>query len=50
VHGDERLPANPLLVVTYELDRLFPAEDIDRVVFLQIADQSEILLKDSVRR
>jgi hypothetical protein len=50
VHGDEGLPADPLLVVTYELDRLFPAEDIDRGVFLQLADQFEILLKDSMRR
>jgi len=45
-----RRTADPLLVVTYELDRLVLAEDIDRIVFLQLADQSEILLQDFVRR
>src|SRR6516164_4396155 len=50
VHRDGRLPADPLRVVTDELDRLFPAEDVDRVLLLQIPDQSEILLQDFVSR
>jgi hypothetical protein len=33
-------------MATREFDGLLPAEDIDRVLFLQIADQSEILLQD----
>src|SRR6516162_7540195 len=31
VHGDGRLPADPLRVVTDELDRLLPAEDVNRL-------------------
>src|SRR6516164_5758441 len=49
MHSDDRLPADPLLVVAYEFDRLVLAEDIDRVVFLQLADQFEIFLQDFVR-
>ena len=31
VHGNGRLPADPLRVVTDELDRLLPAEDVNRL-------------------
>ena len=50
VHGDDRVPANPRPVTTLELDRLFPAQDIDRIVLLQIADQREILDENPMRR
>ena len=43
VHGDDRVPANPRPVTTLELNRLFPAQDIDRIVLLQITEQREIL-------
>ena len=49
VHGDDRVPANPRPVMTLELDLLFPAQDIDRIVLLQIADQREILDKNPMR-
>jgi hypothetical protein len=34
----------------HELDRLLSAEHVDRGFLLQIADQSEVLLQDLVRR
>src|SRR5215469_4017733 len=50
VHGDDRVPANPRPVTTLELNRLFSAQDIDRIVLLQIADQREILDENPMRR
>ena len=49
VHGDNRVPTNPRPVTTLELDRLFPAQDIDRIVLLQITDQREILDENPMR-
>ena len=43
VHGDDRVPADPRPVLALERDRLFPAQDIDRIILLQVADQREIL-------
>ena len=48
VHGYDRITAYPLPVMPHELDRLLPAEHVDRGFFLQIADQSEVLLQDFV--
>jgi hypothetical protein len=36
-------------VTAHELDGFFPAEHIDRVVLLQIADQREILVQNPTR-
>src|SRR5580704_15186377 len=49
VHGDNRISADPRSVTAHELDRLFAAEHIDRVVLLQIADQPKILVQDPTR-
>jgi hypothetical protein len=43
VHGDDRIPADTLLVMLHELDRLLPAEHVNRGLLLQIANQSEVL-------
>jgi hypothetical protein len=50
VHCDDRVPTDPRPVTTLQLDRLFPAEDIDWIVFLELADQREILDKNPMRR
>ena len=49
VDGDNRIPADPRSVSAHELDRLFAAEHVDRVVFLQISDQRKILVQDPTR-
>src|SRR6202040_2182451 len=49
-HRDDRVPANSRRVMTLERDRLLPAQDIDRIVLLQIADQREILNKNPMLR
>ena len=50
MYGYDRVVANPLLVMAQVLDRLFPTEDVDRVLSLQLTDLSEILLQDFVPR
>jgi hypothetical protein len=50
VHGDDRVPADPRPVLALERDRLFPAQDIDRIILLQVADQREILDQNLMRR
>jgi hypothetical protein len=50
VHRNDRIPANSRRVMTLERDRLLPAQDIDRIVLLQIAEQREILDQNPMRR
>src|SRR5215469_5743411 len=50
MHGYDRIMPDTLLVMTQILNRLFLAEDINRVLSLQLADQCEIFLQDFVRR
>src|SRR5215831_6919145 len=46
VYGYDRIMPDALLMVTHVFDRLFLAEDINRVLSLQLADQCEIFLQD----
>jgi hypothetical protein len=48
VHGDNPILADPLLVLTQVFDRLFLAEEVNRVLFLEVAEQYEIFLQDFV--
>jgi hypothetical protein len=51
MHGYDRILAHQQRAMTTdELDRLFPAQDIDRFTLLQIAEQSKIPVQDPVRR
>src|SRR5271165_3041656 len=50
VYGDDRITANPRSVAARDLDRFFPAYDINLFVLLQIVKQCEILMQNSVRR
>src|SRR5262249_52811594 len=50
VHSDDRVPPYPRPVPAHELDGLSLAQDIDRVILLQIADQREIFDENLMRR
>src|SRR5215813_7463255 len=49
VHSDDRVPPYSRPVPAHELDGLSLAQDIDRVILLQIADQREIFDEDLMR-
>ena len=50
MHCYDRIMPDALLVMTEILNRLFLAEDKNRVLSLQLAEQCEIFLQDFVRR